>query len=65
VRFADWRVADQRYYVSDTSAFAALTGWRARVGLRTGLQRLYEWMAHAPAPADAPRGHVALAGGGA
>ena len=27
--FADWRVGDQRYYVSDTSALETATGWRA------------------------------------
>jgi CDP-paratose 2-epimerase len=41
--FADWRVGDQLYYVSDTSALAAATGWRARVGWRQGVARLLRW----------------------
>ena len=28
VRFADERPGDQRYYVADTTRFAAATGWR-------------------------------------
>lgn len=41
---AAWRVADQRYFVSDTSAFGALTGWKPRVPLASGLRALYEWL---------------------
>jgi CDP-paratose 2-epimerase len=41
---APWRVGDQRYYVSDTRAFAALTGWRPRVGVAEGVARLHEWL---------------------
>lgn len=47
----DWRVADQRYYVSDTSAFTKLTGWKPRVQLESGLAGLHEWLAgERPAP---------------
>ena len=42
-KFADWRVGDQRYYVSDTSALTASTGWRPRVGWQQGLARLLRW----------------------
>jgi CDP-paratose 2-epimerase len=42
--FADWRPGDQLWYVSDTSAFTAATGWRARVGAKQGLRRLAEWL---------------------
>src|SRR4029079_3341099 len=42
VRFEDWRAADQRYYVADTSKFSRLTGWRARVPVHEGVRRLYE-----------------------
>jgi len=38
----DWRVADQRWYVSDTSRFRELTGWRPRVAVREGLAELLE-----------------------
>ncbi len=44
IRTDDWRVGDQRYYVSDTRKFKAATGWAARVSVREGVQRLYEWL---------------------
>ncbi len=44
IRWDDWRVADQRYYVSDTSSFTELTGWRPRVPLGTGLAGLHGWL---------------------
>jgi CDP-paratose 2-epimerase len=44
VRFEDWRAADQRYYVADTSKFSGLTGWKPRVGVHEGVRRLYEWI---------------------
>ena len=43
--FEDWRAADQRYYVADTNKFSGLTGWNPKVGVREGVQRLYEWLA--------------------
>jgi CDP-paratose 2-epimerase len=57
--FEDWRVGDQRYYVSDTRRFAQMTGWAPRVDVRQGVARLYEWVKNldrtqrqgAPAPA--------------
>ena len=42
--FHDWRVGDQRYYVSDTSSFTQATGWSPKVDVRTGVRRLYEWL---------------------
>jgi hypothetical protein len=42
--FAETRVADQLYYVSDTSSFAAATGWRARVSVEEGIQKLAYWL---------------------
>jgi CDP-paratose 2-epimerase len=51
VRFEDWRVGDQRYYVSDIRAFQEATGWRPRVGVREGLGRLHSWLRDVhPAP---------------
>jgi CDP-paratose 2-epimerase len=41
VRFASWRPADQRYYVSDIGVFAGAAGWRPRVPLGDGVGRLY------------------------
>jgi CDP-paratose 2-epimerase len=59
VTYGDWRPADQRYYVSDLSAFAGATGWRPRVSVDEGLLRLCESLrgeaAQAPsAAASAP-----------
>ena len=41
--FAQTRIGDQRYYVSDTSGFEAETGWRPRVPADEGVARLYSW----------------------
>jgi CDP-paratose 2-epimerase len=42
-----WRPADQRYYVSNTTAFQELTGWSARVPVAEGVQRLMHWLLEA------------------
>jgi CDP-paratose 2-epimerase len=42
--FDDWRIADQRWYVSDPTAFARLTGWEPRTGVRDGVSRLHGWL---------------------
>jgi CDP-paratose 2-epimerase len=39
-----WRQGDQRYYVSDTRAFTAATGWRPRVAPREGVRVLHDWL---------------------
>jgi CDP-paratose 2-epimerase len=52
VHFEDWRAADQRYYVADTSKFSGLTGWRPQVSVNEGVRRLYEWI-------QGSNGHVA------
>jgi CDP-paratose 2-epimerase len=44
IELEDWRVGDQRYYVSDTRKFAAATGWRSRVSVQEGVERLYSWL---------------------
>jgi CDP-paratose 2-epimerase len=44
INWDEWRVADQRWYVSDTRAFGELTGWRPRVGVTEGLARLHAWL---------------------
>ncbi|MDX6682006.1 MAG: CDP-paratose 2-epimerase [Solirubrobacteraceae bacterium] len=48
VQFGPWRRGDQRYYVSDTAAFAEATGWRPRVDPRAGVARLHDWLAAHP-----------------
>jgi CDP-paratose 2-epimerase len=53
VRYDEWRQGDQRYYVSDTRAFARVTGWSPKVGVREGIDRLCRWLAaHAPRAAQ-------------
>ncbi|MCU1504736.1 MAG: NAD-dependent epimerase/dehydratase [Ilumatobacteraceae bacterium] len=39
-----WRVADQRWFVSDTRAFADATGWRPQVRVADGVARLHAWL---------------------
>ncbi len=45
IRFEPWRLADQRYYVSNTAKFRSVTGWRPKIGVRDGIRRLFEWLA--------------------
>ncbi len=40
-----WRPGDQRYYVSDIGKFQRTTGWRPRVAVQDGLERLARWLA--------------------
>jgi CDP-paratose 2-epimerase len=63
IRTHDWRVGDQRYYVSDTRKFRAATGWAPRVSIHEGVQRLCEWLLGTPnlkASDLAPGGHCAV-----
>ena len=45
VTFEDWRVGDQRYYVSDTRRLSEATGWCARTDVRAGIAQLHDWIA--------------------
>ena len=47
VNWGTWRPGDQKFYISDTRAFENATGWRAQVGVREGVERLYRWLAQA------------------
>jgi CDP-paratose 2-epimerase len=49
VRFSNWRVGDQKYYVSDTGKFHKATGWFPKVDVFEGTARLHEWI-HAARP---------------
>ena len=44
VSFSEWRRGDQRYYVSDTSAFRKATGWSPAIAARQGVRLLHEWL---------------------
>jgi CDP-paratose 2-epimerase len=43
-RFAEWRAADQLYYVSDIRRFSQATGWRPKVNVREGIEKLFHWL---------------------
>jgi len=45
VAFDAWRTGDQRYYVSDTSAFQRETGWQPKVDANEGIALLFDWLA--------------------
>jgi CDP-paratose 2-epimerase len=45
VSFAEERVGDQRWYVSDTSRLREATGWRPRVQVEEGIETLYRLLA--------------------
>jgi len=40
-----WRQGDQLYFVADTRALEAATGWKPRIGWREGVRGLAEWLA--------------------
>lgn len=62
-KFRPWRTGDQKWYVSDTRAFAAETGWAPTVPLGEGLAHLAAWLEEdrrsrsrrVPLPASADR----------
>jgi CDP-paratose 2-epimerase len=49
--FGPWRIADQRWYVSDIRAFSAATGWLPSMQPANGVDRLYRWFADQDATA--------------
>ncbi len=44
VTFDGWRVGDQQYYVSDTRAFSAASGWAPKVRPLEGVGLLRDWL---------------------
>jgi CDP-paratose 2-epimerase len=42
--FADWRPGDQPWYITDTAALVAATGWRPTIALEDGLGSLRQWL---------------------
>ena len=42
--FSDWRLGDQKYYVSDSREFQKMTGWKPSTSIDQGLQQLVQWM---------------------
>ena len=44
ISFGNVREGDQRYFVSDTSAFCRQTGWRAKMSVERGVKELHQWL---------------------
>lgn len=44
VSFEDWRRGDQFYYVSDTTKFSEMTGWKPKYTVQQGVNELLEWL---------------------
>ncbi len=44
VTYDDWRDGDQKYYVSDTQKFSAMTGWEPEYSISDGVEKLYRWL---------------------
>lgn len=44
LEFDQWRIGDQKYYVSDTRKFRRLTGWQPNVSYKKGLLNLFAWL---------------------
>lgn len=58
VTYEPWRSGDQRYYVSDTTAFREATGWAPRALPGTGIGTLYGWLVDEHRPARVEAAHV-------
>jgi CDP-paratose 2-epimerase len=52
--FGPWRAGDQRFYVSNTAKFSQATGWRPRIDVAGGLDRLCAWLAKAGRTQSSP-----------
>lgn len=44
ILFQPARIADQRYYVTDSSRFQSETGWFPAVAAQRGVELLYHWL---------------------
>ncbi len=49
VTMADWRSADQLWFVADTQKLTRATGWQPTIGWRSGLDDLHGWLTGAGA----------------
>jgi len=65
VTFHDWRVGDQKYYVSDIRRFCSATGWAPTVDVEEGVRRLFEWASQRDLNAMPPRERTASSAGSA
>jgi len=44
VRFSDWRMFDQKVYISDTAKARRELSWKTTVTPAQGIQKLMEWV---------------------
>ncbi len=44
VKRGDWRPGDQRVFISDIRKAQQTLGWKPKIGVEEGIQRLYEWV---------------------
>lgn len=42
ISYEDWRLADHRVYISDTSKIEKVLGWKAKVDIKEGIKRMVE-----------------------
>lgn len=56
--FDDWRIGDQRYYVSDIRSFVHATGWQPQTTVREGVTVLHRWLLQNRIAADRPAAAV-------
>src|SRR5688500_10654609 len=45
LEYGDWRVGDQRYYISNYGKFERAVDWRPTMAPATGIARLHDWLA--------------------
>ncbi|GFO57741.1 NAD-dependent dehydratase [Geomonas silvestris] len=50
IDYGDWRLGDQKYYVSDIRKFSEVSGWRPRHTVIEGVSRLYDWLSQLAPP---------------
>jgi CDP-paratose 2-epimerase len=43
-RFDEWRPGDQKVFIADIRRAEQELGWRVRVGVRDGVDRMLDWM---------------------
>ena len=44
ITVGDWRPGDQKVYVSDIGKAQRELGWKPKVTVREGVQRLFDWV---------------------
>lgn len=59
VEWSEERLADQRWYVADTSKIRRALGWHPKVGIREGIRALHRWYLQRPSLAARTQVQVA------